>query len=311
MRLREFSARIKSTTDLKKKIKVNSIKAKYKEIISLYQQGLSGKEISNKLGFKHSNSVRQVLKRYGVIRSQSEASLLAVKNGKKENAIQKLIKASKTTNRFNPNKHPWSGSPELHPNWVKDRSKLKNKRGITEEKIFFKELIKGSNYLCQLTGQNGALSVHHIKGVWKYPELVFDKTNCIVITKKIHNKFHNIYGNRTDENDWLEFVNNKEYESEIVFKKRNFIPFEDKVGKRYGRLVVLCRDNKKWKCICDCGVEVSVFSSGLNRGSTKSCGCLMRQVNRDRLLRKKIWELSPASKKGYVNINHKKYKNAV
>lgn len=59
------------------------------------------------------------------------------------------------------------------------------------------------------------------------------------------------------------------------------------VGKRFGRLVVLhlVRDSKRkrsngdklWKCRCDCGQRLGVFSSPLRQGRVKSCGCLKRE----------------------------------
>ncbi len=59
---------------------------------------------------------------------------------------------------------------------------------------------------------------------------------------------------------------------------------KDETGKRYGKLIVLKRDNdftipKKrknayWICQCDCGNIVSVIGSKLRNGETKSCGCL-------------------------------------
>jgi hypothetical protein len=49
-------------------------------------------------------------------------------------------------------------------------------------------------------------------------------------------------------------------------------------GKRFGRLTVISKegvvnDRSVWKCLCDCGSEVSVIGSLLLRGSTNSCGC--------------------------------------
>lgn len=41
----------------------------------------------------------------------------------------------------------------------------------------------------------------------------------------------------------------------------------------YRKRVVACR--------CVCGTEISVVASQLRSGKTKSCGCLMREVNRD------------------------------
>lgn len=56
------------------------------------------------------------------------------------------------------------------------------------------------------------------------------------------------------------------------------------VGKRFGRLYVVSRaDVDKWGrpafvCRCDCGNEVIVSGNSLNRGFTKSCGCLQREL---------------------------------
>lgn len=51
-------------------------------------------------------------------------------------------------------------------------------------------------------------------------------------------------------------------------------------GKRFGRLLVVCRDSKStnrqtvWACKCDCGNEVLVSHGSLTTGNSKSCGCL-------------------------------------
>ena len=50
---------------------------------------------------------------------------------------------------------------------------------------------------------------------------------------------------------------------------------DDITGKRFGRLVVICHVKKGyWLCQCDCGKKAVVLSTGLKRGTTKSCGCL-------------------------------------
>lgn len=54
----------------------------------------------------------------------------------------------------------------------------------------------------------------------------------------------------------------------------------DLTGKRFGKLTVMERDgiNKHrqalWKCACSCGNEITVSTSSLKSGNTKSCGCL-------------------------------------
>lgn len=61
----------------------------------------------------------------------------------------------------------------------------------------------------------------------------------------------------------------------------------DETGNRYGKLVVLERDFSKpkskkncfWLCQCDCGNKTIVLGTKLRKGETKSCGCLVKEVN--------------------------------
>jgi hypothetical protein len=59
----------------------------------------------------------------------------------------------------------------------------------------------------------------------------------------------------------------------------------DLTGKRFGRLLVLEKTNKRslsrnitWKCQCDCGNITEVLSNKLIKGHTQSCGCLRKKV---------------------------------
>ena len=67
----------------------------------------------------------------------------------------------------------------------------------------------------------------------------------------------------------------------------------DLTGKRYGQLTAICAAGRTtkagsviWKCRCDCGNEVEVSASDLNKGNNRSCGCLKeksKKLVRDRL----------------------------
>lgn len=63
----------------------------------------------------------------------------------------------------------------------------------------------------------------------------------------------------------------------------------DYAGRRFGRLVVLREEeasasgHRKWLCRCDCGNEIAVLQTSLNKGATSSCGCHRRQVGRQRM----------------------------
>lgn len=58
------------------------------------------------------------------------------------------------------------------------------------------------------------------------------------------------------------------------------------LGKRYGRLVVIGDtekhrgDSSLWICKCDCGKTIQVTADNLQRGKTKSCGCLKKEVEK-------------------------------
>lgn len=65
----------------------------------------------------------------------------------------------------------------------------------------------------------------------------------------------------------------------------------DLMGQQFGRLTVtslgpyLIRGARRvrfktWWCVCDCGVEKLFEMNNLMKGTTKSCGCLKRELNR-------------------------------
>ena len=65
-----------------------------------------------------------------------------------------------------------------------------------------------------------------------------------------------------------------------MFKKLNLM------NKQFGRLIVLEKSNLgryKWLCLCDCGNEVTVTTSSLRSGNTKSCGCLHKEKSSVRI----------------------------
>lgn len=63
----------------------------------------------------------------------------------------------------------------------------------------------------------------------------------------------------------------------------------DLTGERFGRLTVIQPEGKNrhgsymWLCRCDCGTMKVLNSSELRRGNVNSCGCLSRELARERL----------------------------
>lgn len=64
---------------------------------------------------------------------------------------------------------------------------------------------------------------------------------------------------------------------------------EDLTGQRFGKLTVISYADTKnykprWNCICDCGNTTIVEGISLKRGMTKSCGCLVKEAGRKRII---------------------------
>ncbi len=62
----------------------------------------------------------------------------------------------------------------------------------------------------------------------------------------------------------------------------------DLTGRRFSRVLVLSRAPNKngrvrYSCICDCGTKFETLGQHLVGGSTKSCGCLNRELASDRM----------------------------
>lgn len=88
---------------------------------------------------------------------------------------------------------------------------------------------------------------------------------------------------------------------------------KDYKGKRFGRLTVMEFDkrtkniskkgkayyNYYWKCKCDCGKETSVLITNLIKGTTKSCGCLNKELIEQRIKEK--------SEKNFQDLTGRKF----
>ena len=62
--------------------------------------------------------------------------------------------------------------------------------------------------------------------------------------------------------------------------------YENLAGKRYGKLTVIesagkdKHGNRLWRCVCDCGNEITTIANSLRKNRTKSCGCFKFEAKR-------------------------------
>lgn len=93
---------------------------------------------------------------------------------------------------------------------------------------------------------------------------------------------------------------------------------KDLIGGKFGRLKVVEKlginkeGRQMWKCKCNCGNTTTVDTSSLLRGSTESCGCLVKELalknkkHLDKWLKKDIREntsLNNISRKNPIKSN--------
>jgi hypothetical protein len=89
--------------------------------------------------------------------------------------------------------------------------------------------------------------------------------------------------------------------------------FKDLTGERFGSLIARKYDIRNgvayWECDCDCGKSKEVKSKSLRSGTTRSCGCLVGKIIRDRWSRRSKYDIETNIFKRYMRIiedNHQK-----
>ncbi len=99
---------------------------------------------------------------------------------------------------------------ENNPNWKGGvTSKNEAERKSNQYNEWREKVFKRDNYTCQKTKiKGGELHPHHIQNFADYPELRFETSNGISLSKKSHNEFHRRYGWRKNTREQLkEFLN--------------------------------------------------------------------------------------------------------
>lgn len=89
---------------------------------------------------------------------------------------------------------------------------------------------------------------------------------------------------------------------------------KDMTGEKYGKLTVLKFSHMRgkhsyWLCKCDCGNLATVRADGLKRGTTKSCGCLIKNNHpiEHGQAKTKLYHLFYGMKQRCYNPKHESY----
>ena len=86
-----------------------------------------------------------------------------------------------------------------HPSWnpnLTDDDRLLNKygRGAAWQR-WRSAILRRDNYTCQITGQvGGKIAAHHLHNWAHFPDLRFELSNGVTITRELHTLFHERYG---------------------------------------------------------------------------------------------------------------------
>uniref|UniRef100_A0A6H2A3J7 HNH endonuclease n=1 Tax=viral metagenome TaxID=1070528 RepID=A0A6H2A3J7_9ZZZZ len=108
----------------------------------------------------------------------------------------------------------------------------------------------------------------------------------------------------------------KENKEDVVMGNKIDLP----LGQKFGRWTIISeavknyRGDSMWNCICDCGRETAVQGRSLQIGSSKSCGCLQKEVASARHFKHGMYGTSTyhiwdAMKSRCLNKNSVHYKN--
>jgi hypothetical protein len=107
---------------------------------------------------------------------------------------------------WNKNKHQLQTSGSNNPNWKNGISKENEKQRHNIEAYYWKrECLARDNFTCQKTGVSGGdLVVHHINNFSEFPELRWEISNGITLSKKSHLEFHKKYGYKNNTRSQIE-----------------------------------------------------------------------------------------------------------
>lgn len=90
---------------------------------------------------------------------------------------------------------------------------------------------------------------------------------------------------------------------------------KDLTGQKFNRLTPIeYLGGRKWRCKCECGNIIDVFTNNLTRGNTKSCGCFNSEIASQRMTKHgkrdtRLYHIYSNMKQRCYNNHSKDYKH--
>lgn len=130
---------------------------------------------------------------------------------KSKECVEKMIKTrtwmkwSKERRERYVNNNFWENNPNWKW-WI--RKWVQKLRDSNKYKIWRLEVYKKDNYTCRKCWwMSKNLNAHHIESFAKNEKLRFNTDNWVTFCSKCHRKFHSIYWNDTNTEQFIQFIN--------------------------------------------------------------------------------------------------------
>jgi hypothetical protein len=89
---------------------------------------------------------------------------------------------------------------------------IRPKRDTTRRDALAKQwehTVRHRDVVCVITGRRAGLVVHHLNNWAQFPAQRYDPGNGVLITRKLHDEFHNRFGHKTTREQFTQFYNEK------------------------------------------------------------------------------------------------------
>lgn len=160
------------------------------KIIDLYSQTHSIQAVADKLGCS-SGYVHKKLKENNIDTSLKGRKLSPEHKEKVIKTLQHGANKGHTHSLETKQNMSKNRKGSKNGNWRGGRTEMARKLRRTKEYVHWVNAVKSNaDNKCEICGAFENLQAHHIKGIWKAPDLIFDVANGQCLCEKCHKEVH-------------------------------------------------------------------------------------------------------------------------